>query len=231
MWSAYAGIREARTSGCHLYRGDGSPAHRRADLTIEANSEKILQDRLTAGSIPATFDSLNETDSRLVKVIDDLRAHTRLLGRYFTAFHQLATSDSPERVAGSLQSTATKLNGLSTQLGQQRILSGQGLAVGSALAELAVQQRIRASLRRELAANQMTVRTALSTQKRLLDLLAERIEDDLRDLRERRQQRLLNEPLADGAIATRANQDKWIGERHALLTKGHGVASDLQTAA
>lgn len=189
------------------------------NLKIDATSEQLLADKRLAGPTLASYRAVSAVDEERLKVINQLRAHVHLMGVYFSALNDLATSTAPDTAATSAAGAAQGLEqaGLKLRAGN----------VVSPIAKIVVASVIRGALRRELEARQVTIRTELSLQATLIDEMSGIVQHDIGVLKERLENRVVIGPLiASSAIA---DPDLWVFNRRIVLNLG-AAPQELQIA-
>lgn len=190
------------------------------NLKIDATSEQLLADKRLAGPTLESYRAVSAVDEERLKVINQLRAHVHLMGRYFSALNDLATSTAPD-------GAATAASGAAQGLEQAGLKLRAGNVV-SPVAKIVVSSVIRGALRRELDnARQVTIRTELTLQEKLIDEMAGIVQHDVGLLRESLENRVVIGPLiATGPIA---DPDQWVFNRRIVLNLT-SVPQELQTA-
>src|SRR5580704_14574128 len=76
-------------------------------IRIDSTSEKLLADKNLAGTLPLeSYRQSTAVDQERLKELGRLRAHVQLMGRYFSALSDLATSTAPEAAASAAYGAA-----------------------------------------------------------------------------------------------------------------------------
>jgi len=195
-------------------------------VEIDANSERLLQDDALSNRSLADYRAVSKVDVDNLKTISVLRAHGRLLGRYFSLLNDLATSDAPDRTKAAIDGTVVNLNQLGATLRGSELMANAE-APGTA-AKLVVAFGIHVVLREELGRRKETIEEELKTQEVLLPALAKAIETDVRMVNDLREERWVIEPLI--AKAPISNPDEWVTRRRTVLT-AEGTVGELRSAA
>jgi hypothetical protein len=153
-----------------------------------------------------------------VRTVSLLIAHMRLLGRYFGALGDLASSDAPAQAEASANRIVASL----TEIGGQLDPGGR-LAALPPLARAALGGMQRAALRAELERRGDTIRRELRTEARLLDWLKQKSRDEQDALFNLRFQRRVVDPVA--SRRAHASGDQWAQDRRALMLQVDQTAS------
>lgn len=184
-------------------------------ININKHSEQLIFARGTALTAPAFLaadvNSLNAEDTRMIELLGDLRTHTQLLGNYFEAIHDVATSDAPTQAAASADALATAANKLGDKLRGQALIP---ISV-SPVAKLVVSAKIRGELNKELTAREDLIRREISTQQVLLDALSKKISSDVAVTANYQLDRLVTKPIIGPVLS---NPDKWMKDRQVALS-------------
>lgn len=170
-----------------------------------------------------TYSRLSGNDVDRLNLLEGIRKHNQLLSRYFFLLNQLASSKAPEQVQAAIDNIATNLAEVSNQIKPE--VGNQKFA--GRVTRLVVSGKIRGALRDELEDRKDTIQAELILQQQLLDLLANHLEENLKAIREYREERLVIKPLIDNQAITNANA--WIATRRELL-KMEATAKELRDA-
>jgi uncharacterized coiled-coil protein SlyX/outer membrane murein-binding lipoprotein Lpp len=189
------------------------------DIKIDATSEQLLADKRLAPSTPEQYKKMTKVDLKRLEILGQLRAHVRLMGNYFSALSDLATSTAPDRAAASAAGAAKGLEGVGLKLSVDKAVSP--------LAKLVVSSVIRGALRTELETRQETIRTELALQEELINELGEILQQDLKVAAQKLENRLVIEPFVDSAPIR--NPDEWVTNRRRVLHLSM-VPGELKTA-
>lgn len=205
---------------------------RSGDLQVDANSEAILYADQGGGDREAQlrrYEALRDADVERLRVINQLRIHTKLLAHYFELLYELGTSGAPDKTATALEGNVKALNEFGTSLRLVGEIDQNVSNVISGLGKLVVTAKIRATLNRELEARKDIILKEIITQEELLDYLSKDIEHNLTVVKNTREKRLVIDPLlADAPIATE-DREQWKANRKGAITAVKTV-DDLKTA-
>lgn len=185
------------------------------DTTIDATSNKLLQNDALANLTLEQYRKQSETDLMRIEVIQGLRLHADLLGRYFRTMSKLTDSTAPADVKAALNGTVDGLNAVGKQLRGTPLLSADAKSAVGAIGQLVVSAKIRGALGEELRARETTLRQELALQEQLLKALAEAIAQDLKVMAQIREERQVVTPLTE--VKPIANPDQWIAARRSVL--------------
>jgi hypothetical protein len=197
------------------------------DTTIDATSYRLLQDDALSNLTLAQYQTLSGTDRMRLEVIEGLRLHADLLGKYFRAMSKLTGSKAPVDVQASLNGTVDGLNAVGKQLRGTPLLSADAKTALGTIGQLVVSAKIRGALRDELHAREATLRQELVLQEQLLKALAEAIGHDLQITAQIREERLVITPLTEPKPVP--NPDQWVASRRSVLLTSPEIA-ELQNA-
>ncbi|MDD5541652.1 MAG: hypothetical protein PHX83_00590 [Acidobacteriia bacterium] len=184
------------------------------DISVNATSERMLQNKLLATPTLADYNAQTQVDRDRIIILRRLQSHARLMGEYFQALNDLAASKAPSQIADSIGSIVDPLNALGQELRGSDLLKNKGaVATGT---QLVVGSIIRGRLRRELEQRKDTIDGELQLQAELLKALAGAMDADLKQISEIQEQRLVIKPLIDSRAIS--NPDQWVAARHRFLT-------------
>lgn len=175
------------------------------NIKIDATSEQLLANKKLATPTLSDYRAMSEVDLERLQSLGKLRAHVKLMGRYFSAMSDLATSTAPDRAATAAAGAAKGLQDL--KLPADKAVSP--------LAKLVVSSVIRGELRKELEARQETIRKELSLQEELIKDLAAILQQDLKTTSQKVENRVVIEPLI--ATAAISKPDAWVSDRRKVL--------------
>lgn len=185
----------------------------RGNIRIDNTSEELLHlDRQRPPVSSEDYRELSINDQNQLVILERIQTHNQLLSRYFFLLGQVGNSKAPEDAQAAIGDIVTNLGIVSKQL--QPLVENQE-AVGS-VTRLVVSGKIRGILRDELEKRKDTIQAELILQHELLDLLADQIEDNLKNIQKRREERLVIKPLIDDKPVT--EQDAWVANRREVLT-------------
>ena len=197
------------------------------DTTIDATSNKLLQNDALTNLTTAQYRTQSETDLMRIEVIQGLRLHADLLGRYFRTMSKLTDSTAPADVKAALGGTVDGLNAVGKQLRGSTLLDANAKAAIGGLAQLAVSAKVRGALKEELQVREATLRQELALQEQLLKALADAIAQDVKLMAQAREERQVITPLTtDKPIP---NPDQWIAARRSVMLITPEIA-ELQNA-
>jgi hypothetical protein len=181
--------------------------------SVDATSERLLQDRDIAPQTAASYQKLSDIDVKRLALIDDLRKHVQFLGAYFGLLKQLAASDAPAQSGKTLEGTASSVTMLGKRLRKNDLALGTD--VFTTLSKIAVSGAVHGALKTELTLRGDTIRTELNTEEVLLAALSGDIEHAMATTREIREARSVIGPFI--AAEPIKNYDEWIASRKAVL--------------
>jgi hypothetical protein len=194
--------------------------------TVDATSERLLQDDELHGIDLATYKKFAAEDEHRLAVLARLRTHAGLLRRYFDLLDELVQSKAPAQTAQAIGGVADALATLGSELRASPILADHETVTG--VSELALGVEVRGALRREFERRGAAIDRELATQQELLVTLGSTVAHDLAIIKEIREERLVIAPLlAKGGVSS---ADRWITTRRDVFL-GAGAASEFDTAA
>jgi hypothetical protein len=201
------------------------------DIEIDATSERLLQDDALSNQSLTNYRNLSNENEKTLKLIVLLRAHVKLLSRYFGLLYELATSNAPERAKKAIGTEKTgiigNLNAIGAEIRGTGVVTGGAAAAAGPITAAIVGGKIRGALKDELNARRETIERELVLQEELLKFLSTQINHDLAVIQETREQRLVIGPLTSTTAI--ASPDVWINNRRSVLTMKL-TAQELATA-
>lgn len=222
-------------AGANYYTALDNLLVKAGDLYVDTNSERLLSDdaKFQADFQEAQKRHLSTTEIELLKakiekdlkqeygdkeandknnqkIISQLRAHASLLGDYFKAMNQLATSSAPTNIGQSIGTIATNLQ----TRGNLLRISAPNPGIFQQIAPLVVNVAVKGALRKELQERNLTIQTELLTQQELLDFLKKQIQNNLTLTQVIREKRLINAFLSFQAVD---HADTWIANRRQII--------------
>jgi hypothetical protein len=189
---------------------------------VDANSEKLLRNRVEdtvrdhERQNQEKYIEITDQDKQWLMLIGKMRQHTKLLKRYFIALEDLATSDTPEQAQQVTEDIFTQLNNVSIGIQSIPLVSE---TIGSALSEIPkmiLSNKIKGTLRKELALRKETIYRELAIQEFVLELLTIQLQNNLTIIQQNQEDRLLLRPYT--AAEPISNPDEWIEKRRDILT-------------
>jgi len=195
------------------------------DTTVDATSERLLQNREIAPQTIADYRKLSDLDVKRLETIENLRKHVKLLARYFGLLKDLATSDSPSQLSKSAAEASGNLNQLGQELRKSDLIPGTPVA--AALTKIIVSGKIRGALKDELTLRGDTIRTELKTEKDLVTALSGDLKHAVAITKEIRESRQILTPYT--ASGPMRDDNQWIANRKALL-KMNSTVDELAAA-
>lgn len=190
------------------------------NTAVDANSTKLLQSRELA---PVALPDFQQQDQDMRKYLDELnriQVQTTLLGDYFQALADLATSNAPQSFATEVQSLATTLGGVTQQVrGTSIAQEAQIAAAAGSVGGLIVKEVQGRELRRELEARKETISEILRLQQSLLATLGSQAQANARFTTALTYDEQVITPFQAGQLTTDPVQKSWMAERFALLSQ------------
>lgn len=187
---------------------------------VDANSVKLLQNRALAPVPVSAFQQQDQEMRDHLAELNRIQVQTTLLGDYFQALADLATSSAPQSFASEVQNVATTLGGVTqevrgTDLAQQT--QAASAAAGS-VGGLIVKQVQGRELKRELEARKETIAQILQLHQALLAALGSQAEADARFIESITYGQTVVSPFEAGQV-TAATQANWMTERYTALSQ------------
>jgi len=235
-------------AGTNYYKALDDLLIKTGDIYVDTDSERLLSDRakfladfqekqekedLSENEIEQLKKGIEKylgeayakkkaNDEKNQQVIMQLRAHAALLGDYFNAMNQLATSSAPTNISQSIGSIATNLQ----TVGNLLRISAPNPGIFQQIVPLVVSSVIAAKLRAELQKRNKEIQTELLTQQELLDFLKKQIKRNLDLTQEIREKRLKNEFISFQMLSS---PDTWIANRRQII-KWQSTVKELGAA-
>lgn len=187
---------------------------------VDANSVKLLQNRALAPVPLPAFQQQDQEMRDYLAELNRIQVQTTLLGDYFQALADLATSNAPQSFATEVQNVATTLGGVTqevrgTNLAQQT--QAASAAAGS-VGGLVVKEVQGKELQRELAARKETIAQILQLHQALLAALGSQAEANTRFTDSVGYGQDVVSPFEAGQV-TAATQTAWMTARYTALSQ------------
>ena len=177
---------------------------------VDSTSWALVQDKEDGGVSDTNYTNSTKADKARLKQLSRLKAHAKLLARYFGHLESLATSDEPEK-------TKTAIEGVVA--GLDKLKSDENLpAVTSALpafGKLRVDLKIRSALKEELDARKDVIREELELQEKLLQELTGQISHAMKQQMNAKEQQLVMDPITGSSPLK--NAGKWVSTRRDII--------------
>jgi len=188
---------------------------------VNANSVKLLQNRALAPVSLSDFQQQDKDMRDYLAELSELQVQTTLLGNYFQALADLATSSAPESFATEVQSVATSLIGVTQEVRgtsvAQSTQTAEAQAAGS-VGGLVVKEIQGKELERELNAHKDTIAQILKLQEDLLTVLSSQAEANAQFTTALTYNQQVVTPFMSGQVTT-ATQQSWMSERYSGLAQ------------
>lgn len=175
---------------------------------VDSTSWTLAMEKETTGMDDKTYNDKTKADRDRLIQISRLRAHAKLLAKYFGLLESLATSDAPERSKTAIEGVVDSLNKLSLTL-------PSSTSALPAFGKLAVDLKIRAALREELEKRKDVIRKELQIQEVLLEELTKSISHALNVEKSTKEQQLVIEPIISSSPLK--NVEKWVSTRRDVI--------------
>ena len=197
---------------------------------VNANSVKLLQNRALAPVAASDFQQQDQDMRDYLTELGHLQVQTTLLGSYFQALADLATSSAPESFSTEVQSLATTLTGVTEEVrGTDIAQSAQIASAAGSVGGLVVKEVQGKELERELNARKDTIARILEIQEALLKVLSSQTEANTRFTTALTYDQQVVTPFMSGQVTT-ATQQSWMTERYTLLSQP-ALVEQVNTAA
>ncbi len=185
-------------------------------IKIDADSELLLtnRDALSPEERSSTYQNQTEGLKDVLAVMGDLRAHTQLLRKYFSALAALSQSDAPSGIGEEAANLVGELQKLSPSLEKATIGNANVKDFIGAVVPIVVAQFQRAALEEQLRKDAPMLERQLELQKAVLAALAEGIEADLESLSNARSLNQVAKPYVQEGDLPKT----WREDRRALLS-------------
>lgn len=199
---------------------------------VNANSVKLLQNRALAPVSLSDFQQQDKDMRDYLAELTEIQAQTTLLGNYFEALADLATSSAPESFATEVQSVATTLMGVTQEVRGTSVAQSTQTAAASAaggIGGLVVKEIQGKELERELNARKDAIAQILKLQEDLLTVLSSQAEANAQFTTALDYNQEVVTPFMSGQVTT-ATQSSWMSERYSLLSQPV-LVTQVKTAA
>lgn len=188
---------------------------------VNANSVKLLQNRSLAPVSMSDFQQQDKDMRDYLAELDHIQVQTTLLGNYFQALADLATSNAPESFEAEVQSVATSLIGVTQEVRGTSVAQSTETAAANAAGSvggLVVKEIQGKELERELNARKDTIAQILQLQEALLTVLSSQAEANAQFTTALSYDQQVVTPFMSGQVTT-ATQQSWMSERYSLLSQ------------
>ena len=186
---------------------------------VDANSVKLLQSRSLA---PVSLSDFNQQDQDMRSYLGELtriQVQVTLLGDYFNALADLATSSAPQSFSTEVQSLATTLVGVTQEVKGTTIAQASQIeAATGSVGGLVVKEVQGRELKKELEARKQTISDILQLHQALLATLSSQAEANARFTTALDYDQKVIQPFMAGQVA-QAQQQTWMSERFSLLSQ------------
>lgn len=220
------------TAGAQYTTAVDSLLVRSAEVTVDANSERLLDSRSLA--LPSR-EEVRQQDSAVQANLDQIRLLRRqvaVLRDYFRALGALATTEAPQAFAAELNQTAGALNALSTELRAQPLFSrpeAVGQLAGGVGGMIVRGVQLKA-LENELELRKETIAETLQLHEALLAALAEQMATDQQIVWQRHYREQVLDPFMDEeGLQTKREESEWVVTRRDFLMEPH-ISAAFQLA-
>ena len=186
---------------------------------VDANSVKLLENRSLAQVPLSAFEQQDQEMRDYLTELSHIQVQTTLLGNYFQALADLATSSAPESFATEVESVATTLTGVTQEVtGTEIAQSAEIASAAGSVGGLVVTEIQGKELERELNARKDTIARILQLQEALLKVLSSQTEANVRFTTALDYDQQVVAPFMAGQVTT-ATQKSWMAERSSLLAQ------------
>jgi hypothetical protein len=189
------------------------------NTAVDANSVKLLQSRSLA---PVSLPDFRQQDQDMRNYLAELtriQAQTTLLGDYFQALADLATSSAPQSFSTEVQSLATTLVGVTQEVrGTTIAQASQVEAAAGSVGGLIVKEVQGRELKKELEARKQTISDILKLQQALLATLSSQTQANASFTTALDYDQQVVQPFMAGQV-TQPQQQTWMAERLSLLSQ------------
>ncbi|MHC4618076.1 MAG: hypothetical protein ACYTEQ_10025 [Planctomycetota bacterium] len=194
------------------------------NAAIDADSAILITSRDGMNPAQRKKAILNQTDDlrKLLKVMGDLRRHTLLLQRYFSALSRLAETDAPSGIGAEAADLAAALQGVSGRLADAQVGDAEVQEFIRDAVPLVVGHFAQKALETELRKNAATLERHLELQSAVLRALAEEMKADLDILLKHRMYADVVEPYVSARAQLPPN---WSWQRRQVLSAYVSMAS------
>lgn len=189
------------------------------NTAVDANSVKLVQSRLLA---PVSLPDFQQQDQDMRNYLGELaRVQTQvtLLGNYFQALANLATSNAPQNFGTEVQSLATTLVGVTQEVRGTTIAQSSQIATAvGGVGGLIVKEVQGRELKKELEARKQTISDILRLHQALLATLSSQTSANARFTTALDYDQQVVQPFLAGQVTT-ATQAPWMAQRLSLLSQ------------
>lgn len=194
-------------------------------VTIDRTSELLLIQDISGTNVTSSrYDELSQQNKLTLESLKRLIVQTRLLKSYFDRLSILANADSPATDSSRAASIGNNISKLSGNIKNEGTILKD---FTPSIVKISISANIRQSLRNELSMRGKTILEALEIQEKLISILREQIDSDVKSIAESREIRNVIMPITSTTLIK--NPDEWIKIRRDSLTYNQ-TANELTQA-
>lgn len=189
------------------------------NTAVDANSVKLVQSRSLAPVSLADFQQQDKDMRNYLGELARIQAQVTLLGNYFQALANLATSNAPQNFGTGVQSLATTLEGVTQEVRGTTIAQSSQIATAAgSVGGLIVTEVQGRELKKELEARKQTISDILQLHQALLATLSSQAQANARFTTALDYDQQVVQPFLAGQVTT-ATQTSWMAQRLSLLSQ------------
>ncbi len=197
-----------------------------SNISINANSERLLDNDEISNTTNDQYDTTTRNDRARLKVINDLRKHTRLMSSYYDLLFQLASSKAPQETNEAIAGVVGNLNTLGNTLRGSSFFDS---TLAGTISGAIVTGIVRGKLQDEIKQRKPFILRELDTQKVLLKKLSEIISANVTDGNNLREKRKVTDKITSANPIPADKKDQWVADRlNAINTTN--VLTEMETA-
>lgn len=189
------------------------------NTAVDANSVKLVQNRSLATVSLPEFQQQDQDMRNYLGELTRIQTQVTLLGNYFQALANLATSNTPQNFDTSVQSLATTLVGVTQDVRGTTIAKSSQIATAAgSVGGLIVKEVQGRELKKELEARKQTIADILQLHQALLATLSSQTAANARFTTALDYDQQVVQPFMAGQVTT-ATQTPWMAQRLSLLSQ------------
>ncbi len=189
------------------------------NTAVNANSVKLVQNRSLATVSLPEFQQQDQDMRNYLGELTRIQTQVTLLGNYFQALANLATSNAPQNFDTSVQSLATTLVGVTQDVRGTTIAQSSQIATAAGgVGGLIVKEVQGRELKKELEARKQTIADILQLHQALLATLSSQTAANARFTTALDYDQQVVQPFMAGQVTT-ATQTPWMAQRLSLLSQ------------
>ena len=200
-----------------------------SDIAIDTTSERVLSDirfsrelrsnneaikKEAAKEFVSRYNKFSKKDKEWLELINEVRKHNHLLQYYFSTLLTLAESQSPSNSQIAINNTVTELKNSGSKLIELSPIKIEQLP---SITRIVLDARIRGALKSELEKRKYTIYRQITIQEKLLTIISESMEKNVKILRDLKEYRLVIQPIIEQGDINTKKENEWVKTRNTII--------------